>query len=375
MKNAIHVLQVLGKLNTGGAETMCMNLFRNIDSTLVHFDFVVHTEENCAYNGEILKKGGKIYSAPAYRGYNTLNYYKWWNCFFKEHPEYQIIHSHFISAASIICVAAHNNKRIFITHSHSTSNGFGIKKVVKTILQFPLRYIADYWFACSLEAGEKRFGNLIINKPQFHIIYNAIDSKKFQYNAAIRERVRILFKLQKSCKLIVTVGRLSPVKNPEGIINLCLELRKKNENWKLLWVGNGELRDQINESISKNNLRNNIIMLGIRNDVNELLQAADAFILPSLWEGVSVATIEAQAAGLNCFLSDTISKDTDITGRCEFIPLNKWELWAKLIFDKNDEHVNTRQRIIEAGYDIEATSKWLQDFYLDVYNERKNVLN
>lgn len=375
MKSVIHILHVFGKLNTGGAETMCMNLFRNTDRSVFQFDFIIHTEKHCTYNDEILKNGGKIYSAPAYRVYNTLSYYKWWDDFLKEHSEYQIIHSHFITAASVICFATHVNKRIFISHSHSETDGLGIKRVIKSILQFPLRYIADYWFACSLEAGKKRFGNQVINKSNFHVLYNAIDSKSFQYNETIRKKVRDNFRLPKSYKLLITVGRLTALKNPEGIIRLCLELKKRTNDWKLLWVGDGELRDQILDSIEKNNLNRNIIMAGVRRDVNELLQAADAFVLPSLWEGLPVAAIEAQAAGLNCFLSDTVSRDTDITGRCEFLPLNKWELWAKYIFDKNDKHVNTRQRIIEAGYDIEATSKWLQDFYLNVYKKRKNVLN
>ena len=165
MVEPIRILHVLGALNRGGAETMVMNIYRNIDRNRVQFDFIVHTNEKCDYNDEIINLGGKIYSMPRYNGKNHIKYKKAWNNFFKRHIEYKIVHGHMRSTAAIYLSIGKKHGLKTIAHSHSTaSRGNKFEKLVKNVLQIPLRYTANYLFACSEEAGKWLFGKKAIKK-------------------------------------------------------------------------------------------------------------------------------------------------------------------------------------------------------------------
>ena len=186
----IRILHVLGSLDRGGAETMIMNLYRNIDRSKVQFDFLIHTDRECDYNEEIRSMGGKIYSLKRFKGYNLCQYIKQFKDFFIKHPEYEIIHGHMRSTASIYLKIAKSMGRYTIAHSHNTSSGNGISALGKNLIQLPLRYIADYYFACSIEAGEWLFGKKIIKSDKFYILKNAIDMGAFVFNQNIRDLKR-----------------------------------------------------------------------------------------------------------------------------------------------------------------------------------------
>ena len=163
MSEPIRILHVFGQMNRGGAETMIMNLYRHIDRTKIQFDFMVHSEEKCAFDDEIGQLGGKIYRVPRYNGRNHFLYIKEWSKFISNHKEYKIIHGHIRSTASFYLKVCKDNDRVTIIHSHSTSSGSGIiSSVVKNILQYPIRKIADYFIACSIPAGKWLFGENIV---------------------------------------------------------------------------------------------------------------------------------------------------------------------------------------------------------------------
>lgn len=366
----IRVLHVLGGLARGGAETMVMNLYRAIDRTQVQFDFIIHTEEHQAYYDEIISLGGRIYSFPAFNGKNYFKMKSLWKNFFKNHPEYRILHSHVRSYASLYLPIAKKAGLKTIIHSHSTSNGKGIASIVKWIMQYPLRFEADHFFGCSKEAGEWLFGKKIVNSDKYHILQNAIDTELYRFNPEVRKEYREKLGLGDK-KTFIHVGRFHPAKNHTFLLNLFAEIQKRDANTVLLLAGDGELRSAIENQIAELNLQNDVLLLGSRSDVPQLLMAADCFLFPSVWEGFGMVAVEAQAAGLPCICSDSIPESVKVGKKCRFISTNNMDDWIdaalmmvskKEYFEKNDTFVD----VINAGFNIKLSAKKLGEFYKNV---------
>lgn len=367
MNEPIRVLQVFALMNRGGAETMIMNLYRNIDRTKIQFDFIVHTEEECAFDNEIKFLGGNIYRVPRYIGKNHFQYKKIWNKFFSEHREYKIIYGHVISTASIYLKIAKKYGLITIAHSHNTSSGYGFSAIVKNILQYPIRDIADYLFACSKSAGEWLFGKNACKSDNFFVIKNAIDTNKFIYDEKVRAKKRLELKSEEKF-IIGHIGNFLISKNHEFLIDVFKIVHDEYEDAILLLIGDGELKNFIELKVSNYGLKDCVLFAGSRSDIPELLQAMDVFLFPSLFEGLPVSLIEAQAAGLPCVISDKITDEVMITKNLvSFISLNEPEkTWAGKVFEYNQsfDRKDMYDEIVESGYDIKTTSKWMQDFFL-----------
>ncbi len=370
MSDPIRILHVFGALNRGGAETMVMNLYRNFDRNKVQFDFVIHCPGPCDYSREIEAFGGKVYSVPRFNGKNYFQYVKAWDCFFQEHAEYKIIHGHVRSTAAIYLRIAKRFGLITIAHSHSTSNGAGLPGLIKNMMQYPVRYSSDHLFACSQKAGEWMYGRKAVKKDSFQIIQNAIDISKYSYNPVVRKAKRAELNLNDQF-VIGHVGRFEYPKNHLFLIDAFKEIHDQNSAAVLLLIGDGELRPEIEKKILQLNLRNFVILTGVRSDVPELMQAMDVFILPSLYEGLGIAAIEAQAAGLRCLVSDAIPREAFITDLIEALPLSAHpKEWADqlLRFKNGYERKNTFTQIQNAGYDVRDSAKKLEEFYLKCYD-------
>lgn len=370
MEFPVRILHVLGRLDRGGAETMVMNLYRNIDRSKIQFDFVIHTTDKCDYSEEIEKLGGKIYSMPKYVGKNHFQYKSAWKNFFNVHPEYTIIHGHMRSTASIYLKIATQYNLKTIAHSHNTSSGEGISAIVKNLFQYPIRHIADYLFACSKNAGIWLFGKNACERDNFFILNNAIDAKKFIYDETKRNMIRSKLGIGNEL-LIGHVGRFHPQKNHKFIINIFQKIQDINPNSKLILVGDGDLKAVIQNEVFNLGIGNSVVFMGIRNDIEDILQAMDIFIFPSLYEGLGIVAIEAQASGLPCLVSDVIPKETFITELIHAMPLNEEpKLWAKKICELsyNYERRSYFNEICSNGYDISLTTKWLEKFYLEIEN-------
>lgn len=368
MSEPIRILHVFGEMNRGGAETMIMNLYRNINRSKIQFDFMVHTNAKCVFDDEINKLGGKIYRVPRYRGKNHIVYVRKWKQFLETHLEYKIIHGHIRSTAIIYLKLAKKYGLTTIAHSHNTSSGSGVSALVKNIFQYPIRYNADYLFACSIPAGKWLFGEKVLQNQKFKILNNAIESKKFSFNKEIRDEKRNQLNLNK--KFVVGhIGRFHSQKNHDFLIEIFKEIHNSYENAVLLLVGDGRLRPSIEKKVEDLELSDFVIFMGIRADISEILQATDLFLFPSLYEGLPVTLVEAQASGLKCIISDKIAKEIEITDQVEFVSLNKSaEHWAKEVLKYVDGYArkNYFKEIIKAGYDIEKNSNWLQEFYLQL---------
>ena len=363
----IRILHVLGGLNRGGAESMVMNLYRNVNREEIQFDFIIHTEAHQDYTDEILAMGGKIYSFPRFRGYNIITMKRYWNAFFTEHPEYKILHSHVRSYASLYIPIAKAHGLTTIIHSHSTSNGKGFASLVKRVLQSSLKKKADYLFACSEESGRWLYGDKAIQGENYRMIPNAVDTEKFAFNPSVRTEMRKVLGIAEGTVVYGHVGRLHPAKNHPFLLDTFHRIHEKQPNSLLLIVGDGELRSEIEEKIGALGIADAVKMLGSRGDVAELMQAMDIFLFPSRWEGLPVTVVEAQAAGLPCYLSDTITRDVDTSPLVTYLPITGGEdIWVDTVLTRPNLRQDVKESIKARGFDIKEAAKNLSDFYTGV---------
>ncbi|MCL2410685.1 MAG: glycosyltransferase family 1 protein [Treponema sp.] len=368
MNKATRILHVLGNLDRGGAETFIMNIYRHIERSRIQFDFMVHTMDKWAYDDEILSLGGQIYRVPPYRIVNHVQYESEWSKFLKNNNSYKMIHGHMTSTASVYLKLAKRKGITTASHSHNTSSGQGVSAIIKDMLQVPLKSMADYLFACSMAAGKWCYGKDFHERTNFHMIQNAIDTEKFIYNPFVRNLKREELGIE-SKFIIGHIGRFNAQKNHSFLIDIFKNIYDQNRNAILLLVGDGVLRKNIEKKVEKLGLKDNVIFTGVRSDIPELLCAMDVFLLPSLYEGLPVTLVEAQANGLRCIISDVITQEAKVTNLLEYLPLQESaSYWARKIleFEKGYERENMQKVMANAGFDIKNVAKWLEDFYCEV---------
>lgn len=366
MQEPIRIVHNIASLHLGGSQAFVMNMYRNIDRSKVQFDFVVTPETKEGLYDEITNLGGKIFSCPRYKGTNHIQYNKWWDDFFNEHPEYKVIHGHVRSTASIYLKIAKRHGLVTIAHSHSTSNGNGISAIVKRIMQLPIRKQADYLFACSDKAGKWLYGEKAITQQNYYMIPNGVDLKRFEFDVNKRNQMRMTLGIKKDMMILGHIGRLSTPKNHKFLLNVFNKYHKINSNSKLLLVGDGELFDCIKEHIDKLNISDAVIMTGSKQNTEDYYQVMDIFVFPSLWEGLPVSVVEAQANGLQCLISDVITHDVDLTDLIQYLPLDE-ELWLGAIVEahKKKRMGLTNENIQRLQpFDALTVANKLQEFYL-----------
>ncbi len=364
MERPVKVLEMIASLTFGGSQAMIVNLCKEMHRDKVQCDFIIDHPELSGM-GEIIESlGSKIYVMPTFKGTNVKEVKKAWNDFFEEHPEYQILHSHSRSYASIYLPIARKYGLKTIIHSHNTSNGKGLPALAKNILQYPLRKQADYYFGCSREAGEWLFGKKVTEGDRFFVLNNAIDTDRFVYDEGIRRKYRKDLGLKEE-KVFIQVGRMSKQKNHLFTLDVFSQHLKTEPDSRLFLIGNGETGGEVREKIAALGLQESVTILEFRQDVDHLLQMADCFLMPSLYEGLSVAAVEAQASGIRCLLSDQCDKNVNITGLCEFLPLQK-DAWVSEMNKELTLRPYTKEDIIKAGFDVKATAKWLEEFYRSI---------
>lgn len=362
----IRIAHIMGKMVSGGVESVVMNYYRNIDKNKIQFDFIVDEDSTYIPIDEIKHMGGRVILVPPYQ--NTFAYLDRLKKIFKENG-YKIVHSHLNALSVFPLYAARVSKvPIRIVHSHSTSNKKEWKKnIMKNILRPFSKVNATHYFCCSELAGRWLFGDKAYDDGNVKLINNAIDVDKFIYNEEIRIKIREELKVED--KLVIGhIGRFVEQKNHIGILEIFNEIHKKNEKSVLLLIGDGPLLNQIKDKVKDLNLQNNVIFLGKRNDVNVLMQGMDVFLLPSLYEGLPVVGVEAQASGLLCILSDSMTKETKIIDSTKFISLStSYSLWADEILTKYKQHErkNTKLDVINSNFDIKTESSKLASIYIN----------
>lgn len=358
---AIRVLHIVTYMGRGGLETMLMNYYRHIDRNKVQFDFLVHRDFEADYDKEILSLGGKIYHisrlVPWSKKYKTEM-----KKFFEEHPEYKIIHVHqdCLSSVALKC-AKESGIPVRIAHCHSSSAVKNMKYPIKLYYMKRIPEFATRLFACGKQAGNWMFG-----KNKYTIVRNAIDTNKYRYSPENEKIVRA--KLGLSNDIVVGhVGNFTTAKNHSFLIEVFREILCIEPNAKLLLVGGGDGMKAIKDKVKCLGIEKNVVFTGVRTDVNDLMQVMDVFVFPSLYEGVPVTMIEAQATGLPCIISENVSDECIITTGLVAIKKLSDSVgdWAQIILEKsNVMKENHIQEIRNAGYDIIEETKKLEEFYL-----------
>ncbi|QUG40594.1 glycosyltransferase family 1 protein [Psychrobacillus sp. INOP01] len=364
----IRVLQIVGAMDRGGIETFLMNIYRNIDRNKVQFDFLVHTDKKCAFDEEIKSLGGNIFSVvPRRQGYFKNK--KSLDEFFKTNNEYKVVHQHLSSLTYVepLRAAESNNILCRIVHSHNTRQGGSkIHKYIHRINQFSIKSYATDYFACSDLAAKWTYPKKLYNDHKFKVINNGINSEKFIFHQAIREQKRKELGIVNKF-VIGHVGRFHPQKNHDFVIDVFKKIHDKNKDSVLMLVGDGEHRLRIERKVKDLGLSRSVIFTGVRTDVPELFQAMDMFLFPSLYEGLGIVLIEAQASGLKCFTSDrVVPKEVKMSNiLLNFISLEQSpQKWADEILKcKGYARKDTTDIIKKAEFDIHPIAEELQKWY------------
>lgn len=364
----IRVLQVVTIMNRGGLETMLMNYYRKIDRSKIQFDFMTNRYERGHYDDEIEALGGKIYRMTPIKPGNYRKYFKELDKFFNEHREYKIVHSHINENSGFVLRAAKKaGISCRIAHSHLSDLKLDYKYPFRLYARKNLKGNVSDYFACSKRAGEWLFGKGISDSGKITVLNNAVDTNNFKINENIRNKVRKDLGIENK-KVIGHVGRFNPQKNHEFLIDVFNEVYKKDKNTVLLLIGDGYLKEKIEEKVKKLGLCEGVKFLGVREDIPELMQAMDLFLFPSQFEGLAVVMVEAQAAGLKVITSTGVTKESNITNNVEFIDLKKEpSYWADIILKSDFKKKDMTKKIIEEGYDSTNNIKWLSDFYMEKY--------
>ena len=366
--NPIRVAQIMGKWLGGGVEAVVMNYYRNIDRNKVQFDFICDEDSKYIPREEIEKLGGKIILIPPYQ--KPFKYHKELKKVLKER-NYKIVHSH-ISTMSFFSLWAAKSAKVpvRIVHAHSTTNKQEKKKnLMKQVLRPFSKVFANRYFCCSELAGRWLFGNKTYNQGKVYLLNNAIDVDKFKYNEKVRKAKRKELNIKDKDLVIGHIGRFVKQKNHEFLIDIFNEIHKQNKNTILLLAGDGPLKEEIQNKVKKIGLEKNVQFLGQRNDANELYQAMDAFVLPSLYEGLPVVGVEAQAAGLPCFFSTDMTKETKILDSTKFISLTHTpKYWADKILKevKTFERKDSSREITDNNFNIKQEVRKIEKQYQEL---------
>lgn len=363
---AIRILHVVTYMGRGGLETMLMNYYRQIDRTQVQFDFLVHREKKADYDDEIESLGGKIYRLPRLVPW-SFTYQKALHGFFEAHPEYQIIHVHQDCLSSVILKAAQEcHVPVRIAHSHSSSQDKNLKYPIKMFYKYKISKYATDLFACGEKAGDWMFCG-----APYKVVRNAIEVADYLPQSGIRTIMRQQLEFTPDNFVVGHVGRFSYPKNHTYLIEIFAAVRQMNPTAKLLLVGDGDSRSAIQEQVKQAGLQDAVIFTGVRSDVADLMQAMDVFVFPSLYEGLPVTMVEAQAAGLPCVISDQVPLECKLTDEVVRLPLQDTpKQWAKEILRWKDYLRKNNETIIsEAGFDIQENARWLQNYYLAQWKE------
>lgn len=384
--SAVRVLQVtIGDGNFGGVANFLYSFYSQMDHARVHFDFLYCGENslNSKMNTSVLQDSTVTVLHALKKNNNGIHEYlslvKMLRRYLTEN-QYDIIHINSSNLFLNVCVLkiAHK-KSVCIPHSHNTKSPIkydgAMKRILKELIRRPCQHYllrhTKYLFACGKQAGIYLYGDQVVGFPRFRVIHNAIDLSKYAFNKDVREKLRRGYEEHKL--IFGAVGRLSDQKNPLFLIDIFAEIHKKNANTVLWIAGDGELRDAVQERIRRAGLEDCVCLLGVCNNIPDIMQAMDALLLPSLFEGLAFVTIEAQAAGLPVFASQTITEECAITDMMHFISLEKTaKQWANEILALMPESLSRRDTTAElkrAGYELKSAAHDLEQIYLSIAKE------
>jgi glycosyltransferase involved in cell wall biosynthesis len=373
----IKVLHVVGKRPRGGVGTFLINMNRQINTDIIKFDYLIcdPSKEDGAFDKAVKAFGAQVFVLPELKYRNTLKFLSELGRFYKSNHDYDIVHVHSPNIGLFnFYLAKKYGIMNRLLHSHNTKySDKSISAIRNFILQLPLKFYVTSKVACSKKASKFLFGSKAMEKGEVFLAKNAIDADKFRYNKKIREQVRKKLNLEGNF-VIGHIGRFNAQKNHSFLLDIFQQIVKKDKSAILVLVGNGELEGEILKKSKSFGIEDSIVFMGSRNDVSDLLQAFDVFVLPSLFEGLPLVGIEIQAAGLPSVVSNSITDEIKITDIVEFMSLQDSPIkWAeKIISFKNYSRTNLFEEVFKSGYDEKIAAKKLQDHYYNLTNRKIN---
>ena len=371
----LRVLQVGMTRNLGGIETYLIEQFRHLDKTKIDYDFVNITGEySICYEDEILASGSKIFKVVSRHKNPLLHYWQWFNILLQNKGVYDVIVLNTNSLEYVFPLVLGKIFGIPVRVIHSHNSGFENKQGLARRLLVGMNKKLLAWsvnlrFACSQFAGQWMFKD-----NPYHVIYNAIDIHKYDADLIVREETRNALGLHTELTLL-HVGRFSYQKNHSFLLDIFKEVYAIQPNSVLLLVGDtteeSEFLTEVKRKIKEYGLANAVRLLGRRDDVNKIMQAADVLVMPSFFEGLTVVGIEAQASDLPLLLSDTVTKELGLLPSTQFISLEAGPTaWAKAIVNSKQHNRQSRYEELKiAGYDIGNETERVEKLLIDAYHE------
>lgn len=358
-KELKRLLCIVGSMDAGGAETFLMKIYRNLDKSKYQMDFFVYTQEKAFYDEEILSMGGRIYNSvpktkSLFKSFTNLKQ-------IVENEKYDYvmrISQHSLSVIELIAARVGGAKTLIFRSSNSATGGGKINTLLHYLFVWLPKIVPTIKIAPSTEAAEFMFGKDSVIKGRVHLINNAIDVDRFNFNKKGRDAIRKELNLED--KFVVGhVGRFNYQKNHTFLIDIFSEIHKTNSNSVLVLVGKGELENKIKEKINSLGLENDVVFTGVRQDVPQIMMAMDIFVFPSFYEGMPNTLIEAQATGLPCVVSDTITKEAKITNLVRYMSIDTNPInWAEAVLEtKENQRENLKHIFVDKGFEIKSVTR------------------
>lgn len=369
----IHILQSVSNMDRGGIETMLMNYYRHLDRSRFQFDFLVNKPKPGFFDEEIRAMGGRIFCSPGVAPQRYPAYLHYMEQLLAQHPEIRILHAHNEAMQLFALKGAQKaGLPVRIAHAHNTHLPHDAKWPIKAFCKQWIPAAATDDWACGREAGIYYFGKKRWKK-QGVVLHNAIDLQRFCYDPQARQELRTAYGLEN--KLVLgCVARFMVQKNHTRLLDIFAALKAKCPESSLLLVGEGELRPQLEEKAARLGISKDILFTGVQKDTSGWYQAMDVFVMPSLFEGLPVVGIEAQASGLPCVFSDTVTHEVNLLNSTTNVPLSAPDAqWADTILAAAHAAGDRSQAVAvvqQAGYDIRQETLRLQELYLQLIEQR-----
>lgn len=371
----IKVLAVVCQMNRGGLESRLMDILRNIDHSKVCIDIYTYRLEPGIMDEEVKRLGSTIYYNKPLKATNCFQYVEYFKLFLLKHPEYKIVHAHQNAWCSVFCKGAFlAGVPVRIAHSRTSLEGNSIENIIKNVIKIPTRKYANYYFAVSDKAGIWLFGKKLYSQGKVEVWPNAIDCEKYRFNQEMRQEVRNELSIKQDVFVLMHVGNFTSAKNHDFLIDVFEKYHNRAPNSILILVGGTgpdvTIFNNIKEKVHRKSLDNSVVFLGSRDDVPRLLQAADVFVFPSLFEGLPGAVVEAQACGLPCLLSNRITKEVVLLRTTQQLPItNAFEWCQSLDESKRVERIDTFDEMRMQGFDIKGLCSKLENFYVSAIKD------
>lgn len=368
MGKPVRVLHVIAGMGSGGAEAFLMNMYRHTDRTKVQYDFLLRSDENF-YRDELEALGSRVYYTASFPRHFIKNYFQV-RKILKEN-RYDIVHVHANALYYVTALVEAKRQGIScrIMHSHSTSSYFPQFQFVHELIKKRVHSLASHCLACSDTAGKWMFDS------DYEILHNAIALSDFEYSETARTEVRQELGISEDAFVLGHVGHFFSAKNHSFSMDVFNCVVQKKPNACLVLVGDGGLKAELQQLAKQYKIENRVIFAGIRKDVGRVMSSFDAFVFPSLFEGLGIVAIEAQANGMQTFASEAVPIEAELTPLMHRLSLELGpEAWADKILDANCTRRETQNQLRQAGYDISLEAKKLETFYLTHSRQQENDL-